>query len=153
MYREVEHTVATEILIIVSQSIFFVFLFVILKYGIVDRQGWMNDKEKIRENAIPLIAIYFAILTMIGILMIPLQNYEYGHMVLIISSILILLIFLYDFRKVYYDDDKFKLTSSSIDNASRKLFSMNKTKTIKKDTTASSKPKSKDNQSSDGFDF
>jgi hypothetical protein len=113
----------------------------------------MNDKEKIRENAIPLIAIYFAILTMIGILMIPLQNYEYGHMVLIISSILILLIFLYDFRKVYYDDDKFKLTSSSIDNASRKLFSMNKTKTIKKDTTASSKPKSKDNQSSDGFDF
>lgn len=156
MTEQLEHTVATELLIVISQTVFFVFLFLILKYGIVDRQGWMEDKDKVKENIIPLTAVFFAILTIISVIMIPLQYYEYGHVVLITTMISIFLIFLYEFRKLYYSDEinnKDKSTNVIV-KASRDIFVRNHNAVVKK---ASKPPRSQSSsvhdKSSDSFDF
>lgn len=134
MGDKIEHTLAAEILIVLSQTIFFVFLFLILKYGIIDRQGWMDDREKVKNNIIPLGAIFFAILTLIGVIMIPLQSYEYGHIVLICTIICIFFLCTYEIKRIYYGtidaDDKTKGTP--IQSVSRDIYTRNTTAVNKK---------------------
>ena len=66
MSEDFEHSVLTEILIIVSQTTFFLLFFFILKHGIVDHQGWMKSREVMQKNIVPLVTVYFAIFTVIA---------------------------------------------------------------------------------------
>lgn len=155
MTETLEHTWATEALIVLSQTFFFIMLFLTMKYGIIERQGWLENREKAKEHLIPLITIYIAILGIIGIIMIPLQNYEYGHVVLLTTMISISVIFAYEFRKLYYGNNSDgKQKESTIDNVSRKIFIRNNSAVNKKDKITKPQIKRSSNpQPSDGFDF
>lgn len=146
MTEQVEHSISTELLIVISQTVFFILLFLSLKYSIIDRYGWMDSKEQIQKNLLPIIAIYFAILTIISVIMIPLQYYEYGHIVLITTIISIFFTFAYELRKVYYvtERDKGK-PQSTLKTVSKKIFERNNAAVQKKDKSQSETP--------DDFDF
>lgn len=83
------HNNSTEFLIIVSQTVFFVLLFLMLKSGLVDRRGMMYSRQRVKEEMLQLGAIFFAIFVIVGILMIPLESYEYAHFVVPITYIVI----------------------------------------------------------------
>lgn len=78
---------ATEGLIIVSQSVFFIVLFLIVKSYLLDNFGVMDNAETLRKNAVQVGAIYFAIIVFISFIMIPLYHYEYA--VVVICGVLI----------------------------------------------------------------
>jgi hypothetical protein len=84
---------ATEALIVCSQSMFFTVLFFLLKRTLVDNYGLMDNPQRIRDHALPLVAIFISILGTLGVLMIPLQYYSYPRPVLIIvlSSISVIM--------------------------------------------------------------
>ena len=71
-------------------------------------------------------------------MMIPLQHYEFGHIVLILTSVLILLSLVYETRNIYYNnkDHEFGhnlVTASVVGFASRELNARNATVTSKKE--------------------
>lgn len=80
-----EHSHATEALMIISQTFFLVFLFIFLKKTLVDNRGMMANRTRMRKNAFQLVAIFFAIIVFLGLLTIPLMNYEYAEIVLIFT--------------------------------------------------------------------
>lgn len=77
------HGKSTEALIVVSQTVFFIVLFYIIKSYLLDGFGIMNSPESLKKNAMQIGAIYFAIVVLIGIIMIPLYHYEYAILVII----------------------------------------------------------------------
>lgn len=83
------HTHATEFLIILSQTVFFVLLFLVLKNALVDRRGMMHSYERIQEERLQLVAIFFAIFVFVALVMLPLQSYEFVHYVVPIVYITI----------------------------------------------------------------
>lgn len=70
---------------IISQTFFLVFLFIFLKKTLVDNRGMMANRTRMRKNAFQLVAIFFAIIVFLGLLTIPLMNYEYAEIVLIFT--------------------------------------------------------------------
>lgn len=78
---------ATEGLIIVSQSVFFIVLFLIVKSYLLDNFGVMDNAETLKKNAVQVGAIYFAIIVFISFVMIPLYHYEYA--IVVICGVLI----------------------------------------------------------------
>jgi uncharacterized membrane protein len=97
----IEHSIATETLIIFSQSLLFIFLFVMLKIGLIDRRGMMADREAASENILQIVAIFFAILVFVMLVMLPMHTYEYAHYVASLSFIVIFIILFYDCRFAY----------------------------------------------------
>lgn len=83
------HTNATEFLIITSQTVFFVLLFLLMKSALIDRRGMMYDYDRIQEEKLQLGAIFFAIFVFLAMLMIPLQSYEFVHFVVPITYMVI----------------------------------------------------------------
>jgi hypothetical protein len=77
------HGKATEALIVVSQTVFFIVLFIIIKSYLLDGFGIMNSPESVRKNGLQIAAIYFSIIVTIGLIMIPLYHYEYAILVII----------------------------------------------------------------------
>lgn len=77
------HGKSTEGLIVISQTVFFIVLFYIVKSYLLDGFGIMNSPESLKKNALQIGAIYFAIVVLIGIIMIPLYHYEYAILVII----------------------------------------------------------------------
>lgn len=106
------HNNSTEFLIIVSQTVFFVLLFLILKSALVDRRGMMHSKQRIVEERLQLIAIFFAIFVVVGIIMIPLESYEYAHFVIPITYMLMLSIVAFEMYMVFYNGQNLEKTSS-----------------------------------------
>lgn len=100
------HNNSTEFLIIVSQSVFFVLLFLMLKSGLVDRRGMMYDKRRIKEEGVQLAAIFFAIFVLIGIMMIPMESYEYSHFVVPITYIVMIAVIGWELYVVFNTDLK-----------------------------------------------
>lgn len=101
----IEHSFATETLIIFSQSLLFIFLFVILKIGLIDRRGMMADVESATENIFQIVAIFFAILVFILIVMLPMHTYEYYHYVAFLSFLVIFAVIVYDCRFAYSNNN------------------------------------------------
>jgi hypothetical protein len=95
-----EHSHATEGLIVVSQTVFFVFLFIFLKKTLIDNRGMMANKRKMDENSLQLGAIFFAIVVFLGLMMIPLIHYEYAEVVLVLVAVAVGGIIIYDVRRV-----------------------------------------------------
>ena len=91
---------ATEGLIIISQTVFFVVLFLLIKSFLLDNFG-INDIETLRKNALQIAAIYFAIIVFICIGMCPLYHYEFALIVVIGVAISITLIIYRDIIRVY----------------------------------------------------
>lgn len=91
----------TEILIIVSQTTFFVLLFLMLKRELIDKREMMSTREKLCDNLLQILAIYFAIICLVVLIMIPLEGYDYGKIVVLISFGIIVAISAYNFRIVY----------------------------------------------------
>ncbi|GBG32370.1 Hypothetical Protein FCC1311_085952 [Hondaea fermentalgiana] len=60
---------------------FYLLLFVVLKRVLVDQHGMMSSREALRRNRVQLAAIYFAIFTLVVILLLPLHSYEYVDVV------------------------------------------------------------------------
>lgn len=77
------HGKPTEALIVVSQTVFFIVLFIIIKSYLLDGFGIMNSPESVRKNGLQIAAIYFSIIVTIGLIMIPLYHYEYAILVII----------------------------------------------------------------------
>ena len=77
------HGNTTEALIVISQVTFFIVLFVMIKSYLLDNFGIMNSADGLKKNALQIAAIYFAIIVLIGMLMIPLYHYEYALLVII----------------------------------------------------------------------
>ena len=156
-----EHTIAAEILIVVSQTTFFIMFFLILKHGIIDKNELMTSLTKAKENVIQLSAVYFAILTIIGLVMIPLQSYEYGHIVLVCTIISIVLIFIFEFKKLNFIDDpeNDKKHKNNFDTVSKTIFIRNHASLQKKQSPTQKiaqvgpGPSLQINQPSDGFEF
>ena len=65
--------------------------------------------------------------------MIPLQNYEYGHIVLISTAIIIVLFIVYDVRKVYYQNTSFQNINTIVESASQAIYTRNAIATSKKE--------------------
>ena len=101
----VVHNTSTEFLIVISQTVFFVLLFLMLKSGLVDRRGMMYNKRRIQEEMFQLGAIFFAIFVIIGILMIPLESYEYAHFVIPLTFIILVVIVVLEVYMVFSRDD------------------------------------------------
>jgi hypothetical protein len=95
------HKLVTEILIVVSQTIFYVFLFFLIKNGLVDRQKMMHSKESLRDNGPQLFAIYFAIFVFIALLMIPLDSYEFATYVVLLTYSIMMIVIAYEVYKLY----------------------------------------------------
>lgn len=76
------HSYATELVLVASQTVFYVLLFVLLKQAFVDQRGMMSTYDTFRENGVQLFAIFFAIFTILLILLIPLHSYEYVDVVI-----------------------------------------------------------------------
>ena len=75
---------STEALIIVSQSVFFIVMFLMIKSYLLDNSGFMSSAEKLKDKAMQVAAIYFAIIVFIGGIMYPLYHYDYALPVLIV---------------------------------------------------------------------
>lgn len=96
-----QHSHATEALIVISQTFFLVFLFVFLKKTLIDNRGMMTNRKKVRENAPLLLVIFFAILALLGILLIPLRHYKYAELVMLFTLFAIVAIVTHDLKKVF----------------------------------------------------
>lgn len=108
--RAAGHTHATEFLIILSQTVFFVLLFILLKSALIDRRGMMYDSARIEEEKLQLMAIFFAIFVVIGILMIPLESYEFIHYVVPLTYFTMLSIIAYELYTVYKKNENKPVT-------------------------------------------
>ena len=95
------HTHATEFLIIVSQTVFFVLLFLLMKSALIDRRGMMHNYERIQDEKLQLGAIFFAIFVLLGILMIPLESYEFVHYVIPLTYFIVIGLIIWEINVVY----------------------------------------------------
>lgn len=137
----IEHSFATETLIVFSQSLLFIFLFVILKIGLIDRRGMMADIESATENIFQIIAIFFAILVFIMIVMLPMHTYEYYHYVAFLSFLVIFTVIVYDCRFAYNNTNtntkskrRPSTTSQSIKPDNKKLVAVISRSSTSEDT-------------------
>lgn len=96
------HNTSTEVLIVISQTVFFVLLFLLLKNWLVDKRGMLGSKERINEELLQIIAIFFAIFVMVGLFMIPIESYEYAHYVVPITYCIMVLIIGWEIYVVVY---------------------------------------------------
>ena len=118
------HNTSTEVLIIVSQTVFFVLLFLLLKNGLIDRRGMLSSKERIKDEIFQIMAIFFAIFVIIAIFMIPIESYEYAHYIFPVSYLVMILILGWEFYIVFYTDGvkkvRFKLSTPDIESNNQK---------------------------------
>lgn len=96
-----QHSNATEFVIILSQTVFFVFLFLLMKSALIDRRGMMNSQERIMEEKLQIGAIFFAIFVFLGLLMIPMHSYEFVHYVVPITYIVIIGLIAWEINTVF----------------------------------------------------
>ena len=113
MESENKHSKATEALIVVSQTVFFIVLFVFIKSYLLDNFGIMNDEESLKKNALQIGAIYFSIIVFISVIMIPLYHYEYAIIVIIGVIISISVIIFQDIAKTLRGENKHKNNSKN----------------------------------------
>lgn len=115
-----EHNTSTEVLIIISQTVFFILLFLLLKNGLVDRRGMLSSKERINEDLFQILAIFLAIFVIIALFMIPIESYEYAHFVVPITFSIMLIIILWEFYVVFNGGNNNSNTLSPIITQSNK---------------------------------
>ena len=97
----IKHGVTTEGLIIISQTVFFVMIFLLLKNALIDRRGMMYDYNRIREEKLQLAALFFAILVFLSLLMIPVLSYEFVHLVIPLTFLVVFSLIGYEIYAVY----------------------------------------------------
>lgn len=59
-------------------------MFLMIKSYLLDNSGFMSSAEKLKDKAVQVAAIYFAIIVFIGGIMYPLYHYDYALPVLIV---------------------------------------------------------------------
>lgn len=121
------HNTSTEVLIIISQTVFFVLLFLLLKNGLVDRRGMLSSKERINDEMFQIMAIFFAIFVIIGLFMIPIESYEYANFVVPITYFIMIIIVTWELYVVFGKD---KGTSSTTGTRVSKTVRFNLTPDI-----------------------
>ena len=94
------HSNATE-LIIVSQTVFFVLLFLLMKSALIDRRGMMHSYDRIMEEKLQLCAIFFAMFVFLALLMIPMHSYEFIHFVVPLTYLIVCGIIFWEINTVY----------------------------------------------------
>jgi len=72
-----EHSLVTEVMIVVTQTAFYVILFLALKKTLVDSRR--RSYNRMKEDWMIHAAVYFAIFVLIVILMTPLHSYAFIH--------------------------------------------------------------------------
>ena len=90
--------VATEVLVVVSQCSFFIFLFLIVKHAAIDRRGLMGDRNALFSNACQICGIHLLTFGAITLLMLPLMEFEHALYVVIASLLSMGMIVVYDCR-------------------------------------------------------
>lgn len=113
------HSNATEFLIIVSQTVFFVLLFLLMKSALIDRRGMMHSYDRIMEEKLQLGAIFFSIFVFLALLMIPMHSYEFIHFVVPLTYIIVFGIIIWEINIVYKKKDS-KLPTRSTFNVPKK---------------------------------
>ena len=99
----IEYNKATEGLIIISQTVFFLVLFTLIKSFLLERL--MNNPDEFQNNKIQIVAIYFSIVVFITLLMTPMYHYKYAAVVVSMIGTGIIIIIYRDVRNVLVDDD------------------------------------------------
>lgn len=95
------HSYATEFLIIVSQTVFFIMIFLVLKSALIDKRGMMYSYDRIMDEKLQLGAIFFAIFVFLALLMIPMHSYEFVHYVVPLTYLIIFGLLFWEFSVVY----------------------------------------------------
>lgn len=115
------HNTSTEILLVVSSTVFYLLLFLMLKNGLVDKRGMLSSKERINEDMVQIMAIFFAIFVLIAILMIPIDSYEYAMFVVPITYVIMVSIVAWEIHGVYHTPPErvIDVESSSDDKPSK----------------------------------
>jgi uncharacterized membrane protein len=85
-----------DIILGLSQIIFFTFCFVLLRYALLKSRGLLDSTDTIRENAIQIGLMYVAIAGVVALLTVPLHGYEHTSIILPATIVLILCIIAYD---------------------------------------------------------
>lgn len=135
------HNTSTEILIIMSQTVFFVLLFLLLKNWLIDKRGMLGSKERINEELYQIIAIFFAILVIVGLFMIPIESYEYAHYVVPITYVVIILIIGWEVYFVTYRAEASRVSLSDLEFAPAAPTATKKTDNTQADVGTSSSSK------------
>lgn len=99
------NNITTDILIIISQIVFYVLLFSIMKSALIDRHGMTKDKETFKANMAQYAAIMFAIYVVICILLIPADSYVYAAYVFGLTLSVISIMVVIDVYKALNGDD------------------------------------------------
>lgn len=107
------HHHSTEGLIVISQTVFFIVLFIIIKSWLLDNFGVMHSVESLKQNAVQIGAIYFAILVFISVIMFPLYHYDYAAMVILGYGIGVVVVIFRDIQRVIRRDESSENPKSS----------------------------------------
>ena len=99
----IEYNKATEGLIIISQTVFFLVLFTLMKSFLLERL--MNNPNDFQNNTMQIVAIYFSIVVFITLLMTPMYHYKYAVVVVSLIGTGIVFIIYRDVRNVWANDD------------------------------------------------
>lgn len=95
------HSIVTEVELIVTQTFFYIVLFVLLKKTLIDKRGMLDSYERFNEDKLQIIAIYFAIIVFIALIMLSIHSYEFKHFVVPITFGIILCIIGMETRNVF----------------------------------------------------
>ena len=96
-----KHTHATEFVIIISQTVFYVVLFLFFKKTLLDNQKLITTRNKIIKKLPLILSIIFTIYAIIFILMLPCLNYIYAEIVFVLTYFIITLILIKSVRQAY----------------------------------------------------
>lgn len=105
------HSFITESQLIISQTFFYVCLFIALKKTLIDKRGMMDSYSRFNEEKLQIGAIYFAIVVLIVLMMLSIHSYEFKHFVIPITFTIIGGIILYEIRRVLSDESPLTLPS------------------------------------------
>jgi hypothetical protein len=90
------HNASTEALLIISSTVFYIVLFLIMKHGLVDKRGMLSSKARVRSDASQISAVFFTIFVLIALFMLPIDSYEYSHYVIPLTYIIMITVVGYE---------------------------------------------------------
>ena len=97
-----QHTNATEFVIIISQTVFYIVLFLFLKKTLLDNQNLLSSRDNIKKKLPLVLSIIFTIYAIILILMLPCLNYIYAEIVFVLVYLIITSMLFRTFRQAYF---------------------------------------------------
>lgn len=111
------HDTSTEFLLITSSTLFYILIFLILKNSLVDKKGMLSSKERIKDDALQITALFCTIFALLGALMtFTIDSYQYSHVVIPLTYFIMLSVIGYEMFVVFYDNTPLVTTIPQLPN-------------------------------------